>query len=69
MAVKFQDYYKILGLDRTATDKEIRQAYRKLAREYHPDLQPKEKQKEAEKKFKLINEAYGPRRSRKKEKI
>lgn len=58
MAVKFQDYYKILGLDRTATDKEIRQAYRKLAREYHPDLQPKEKQKEAEKKFKLINEAY-----------
>ncbi|NLX91649.1 MAG: J domain-containing protein [Firmicutes bacterium] len=58
MAVKFQDYYKILGLDRNATDKEIRQAYRKLAREYHPDLQPKEKQKEAEEKFKLIKEAY-----------
>jgi len=58
MAVKFQDYYQILGLDRKATEKEIRKAYRKLARDYHPDLQPKEKQNEAEEKFKLINEAY-----------
>lgn len=58
MGVKFQDYYQILGLNRNATEKEIRQSYRKLARDYHPDLQPKEKQKEAEEKFKLINEAY-----------
>ena len=58
MAVKFQDYYKILGLDRNATEKDIKKAYRKLAREYHPDLQPPEKKAEAEEKFKLINEAY-----------
>ncbi len=58
MGVKFQDYYKLLGIDRDASEKEIRNAYRKLARESHPDLQPKEKKKEAEEKFKLINEAY-----------
>ncbi len=58
MAVKFQDYYKILGLDRSATEKDIRDAYRKLARKYHPDLQPPEKKEEAEKKFKEIGEAY-----------
>ena len=58
MAVKFQDYYKILGLDRNATEKDIRDAYRKLARKHHPDLQPPEKKEEAEKKFKQIGEAY-----------
>jgi len=51
----FVDYYKILGIDKTATDKEIKKAYRKLARKYHPDLNPDDK--EAEKKFKEINEA------------
>jgi curved DNA-binding protein len=58
MAVKFQDYYKTLGLDKKATEKDIKKAYRKLARDSHPDLQPKEKKEEAEQKFKLINEAY-----------
>ena len=51
----FVDYYKILGIEKNATDKEIKKAYRKLARKYHPDLNPDDK--EAEKKFKEINEA------------
>lgn len=51
----FIDYYKILGVKKTATDTEIKKAYRKLARKYHPDLNPNNK--EAEKKFKEINEA------------
>ncbi len=51
----FIDYYKILGVSKTATEKEIRAAYRKLARKYHPDLNPDNK--EAEIKFKEINEA------------
>jgi curved DNA-binding protein len=51
----FIDYYKILGLSKNATDKEIKKAYRKLARKYHPDLNPNDKI--AEKKFKEINEA------------
>jgi len=51
----FIDYYNILGVDKRATDKEIKIAYRKLARKYHPDLNPHDK--EAEKKFKEINEA------------
>lgn len=51
----FIDYYKILGLDKSATDKDIKKAYRKLARKYHPDLNPNDKQ--AEQKFKEINEA------------
>jgi len=56
MAVKFKDYYEILGVARTATDEEIKKAFRKLARKYHPDV-AKDK-KEAETKFKEINEAY-----------
>lgn len=51
----FIDYYKVLGVSKTATVKEIKAAYRKLARKYHPDLNPGDKK--AEKKFKEINEA------------
>src|SRR5215471_17524696 len=51
----FKDYYKILGVDKKATEKEIRQAYRKLARKHHPDVNPGDKA--AEEKFKEINEA------------
>lgn len=51
----FIDYYKILEVDKKATEAEIKKAYRKLARKYHPDLNPNDK--EAEKKFKEINEA------------
>ena len=55
MAVDYKDYYKILGVSKDANEKEIRQAYRKLARKYHPDVNPDNK--EAEEKFKEINEA------------
>src|ERR1700752_2054474 len=56
MAVKFRDYYDVLGLARTATDDEIKKAYRTLARKYHPDINPGDKT--AEEKFKELNEAY-----------
>ena len=52
----YKDYYKILGVDRKASEEEIRKAYRKLAKQYHPDYNPNNKQ--AEEKFKEINEAY-----------
>src|SRR5215210_28758 len=55
MAVKFKDYYELLGVKRDATEDQIRQAYRKLARKHHPDLNPGDKS--AEEKFKAINEA------------
>ncbi len=51
-----EDYYKVLGVDRGADEKEIKKAFRKLARKYHPDVRPGDK--EGEKKFKLINNAY-----------
>lgn len=51
----FIDYYKILGVSKTASEKEIKTAYRKLARKHHPDLNPDNK--ESEKKFQQINEA------------
>lgn len=55
MAVEYQDYYKVLGVDRKASAEDISKAYKKLARKYHPDLNPGNK--EAEDKFKQINEA------------
>jgi curved DNA-binding protein len=56
MPVEFRDYYETLGVPKTATEEEIRSAFRKLARKYHPDV-AKDK-KTAEEKFKEINEAY-----------
>jgi DnaJ-class molecular chaperone len=54
--MEFKDYYATLGVSKTATDKEIKQSYRKLARKFHPDVNPGDKQ--AEQRFKEINEAY-----------
>lgn len=53
--MEFIDYYKVLGLDKSASASDIKKAYRKLARKYHPDVNPNDK--EAEKKFKQLNEA------------
>lgn len=55
-ATDFKDYYSILGITKTASPEEIKQAFRKLARKYHPDVNPGNKQAEA--KFKEVNEAY-----------
>jgi DnaJ-class molecular chaperone len=54
--MEFKDYYATLGVTRTASEKEIKQAYRKLARKHHPDVNPNDKSAEA--RFKDINEAY-----------
>jgi len=54
--MEYKDYYKILGVDRNASEKEIKKAYRRLARKYHPDVNPGDKQ--AEERFKEINEAH-----------
>ena len=56
MAVDYKDYYQILGLPKTATEKEIKAAYRSLARKYHPDVNSGDKG--AEEKFKNVGEAY-----------
>jgi DnaJ-class molecular chaperone len=54
--MEFRDYYKILGVERTASDAEIKKSFRKFARKYHPDVNPNDK--DAERRFKEINEAY-----------
>src|SRR5467141_2789122 len=56
MSVQYKDYYATLGVSKTASQDDIRKAFRKLARQYHPDV-AKDK-KTAEAKFKEINEAY-----------
>jgi DnaJ-class molecular chaperone len=57
MATTERDYYAVLGLSRTATPEEIKKAYRRLARQYHPDLHGGSKKADMEKKFKELNEA------------
>lgn len=54
--MEYKDYYKTLGVDNKANEKDIKSAYRKLARKYHPDVNPNNK--DAERRFKEINEAY-----------
>ena len=52
-----RDYYEVLGVSRDATEADLKKAYRTLAKKYHPDMNPDDK--EAEQKFKEVNEAYG----------
>jgi curved DNA-binding protein len=58
VAVKFRDYYEVLGVPRSATPQEIKKVYRQLARKHHPDLQPAAERAQAAERFKEINEAY-----------
>jgi curved DNA-binding protein len=58
VAVKFRDYYEVLGVPRAASADDIKRAYRQLARKHHPDLQPAAERSRAAERFKDINEAY-----------
>lgn len=58
MAVKYRDYYEVLGVARDATPDQIKRAYRQLARKHHPDLQPAAERAKASERFKEINESY-----------
>ena len=53
--MNYKDYYKIMDVDKTASQDDIKKSYRKLARKFHPDVS---KEKDAESRFKDINEAY-----------
>ena len=57
MAEEKRDYYEVLGLQKGASEEEIKKAFKTMARKYHPDFHPGDK--EAEEKFKEVNEAYG----------
>jgi len=67
MGVKFKDYYEILGVPRDATEEQIKAAFRRLARKYHPDINKGDK--DAESKFKDINEAYEVLRDKEKRRL
>ncbi len=54
--MEYRDYYRILGIDRDASEKDVKRAYRKLARRFHPDVNPNDES--AEERFKEINEAH-----------
>lgn len=58
MGAKYKDYYQVLGVERSASEQDVKSAYRKLARKYHPDLHSGSEKAAAEEKFKEINEAY-----------
>jgi DnaJ-class molecular chaperone len=58
MANEYKDYYATLGVSKTASPEEVKKAYRRLAREHHPDLHPEKNKVKAGEKFKEINEAY-----------
>ena len=63
-----RDYYEVLGVSKTATDDELKKAYRKMAKQYHPDANLSNKA-EAEVKFKEVNEAYETLSDKKKRKM